>query len=226
MPPFRHNRFGFTLGGPVVIPKRVNGRNKLFFIVNYEGLGERKALIIPVTVPPQGWVAGNLSAVNGTIFDLFSRQLSPTGPVLSSTPLPGNIIPCNRIVPISTAHMTQWMPQMLGPAVAPNNFLNTEGRPTDANQQNARFDYTQSSNVNWFFRYHQVEFQYNPTSMPVPSTTSSSPVKPYAESSPLRPRHSCFRPSPVCPAKRQERSRSLPHIRLNPIKRRIPSPGV
>lgn len=36
--------------------------------------------------------------------------------------------------------MTQWMPQMLGLAVAPNNFLNTEGRPTDANQQNARFD--------------------------------------------------------------------------------------
>jgi len=167
MPPFRRNQFGFTLGGPVVIPKLINGRNKLFFMVNYEGLRERKALVQPSTVPPQGWVAGNFSAVNGTIFDPFSRQLGPTGAVLSSTPFPGNIIPRNRIAPISTAYMTQWMPQVPGLTVSPNNFVNTEGRPTDANQQNARFDYTQSSNVNWFFRYsHQGEFQYNPTPMP------------------------------------------------------------
>ena len=35
--PLKSHQFGFTLGGPVVIPKVVNGRNKLFFFVNYEG---------------------------------------------------------------------------------------------------------------------------------------------------------------------------------------------
>ena len=36
--PFHQNQFGFELGGPVVIPKIYNGRNKTFFMVNYEGL--------------------------------------------------------------------------------------------------------------------------------------------------------------------------------------------
>ncbi|MBM3788213.1 MAG: carboxypeptidase regulatory-like domain-containing protein, partial [Acidobacteria bacterium] len=48
-PAFRRNQFGFTLGGPVTIPKLVNGKNKLFFMFNYEGLRERKALVQPAT---------------------------------------------------------------------------------------------------------------------------------------------------------------------------------
>ena len=38
IPPLRQNQFGFTLGGPVWIPKIYDGRNKTFFFVNYEGL--------------------------------------------------------------------------------------------------------------------------------------------------------------------------------------------
>src|SRR5690349_24602196 len=34
----RQNQFGFTAGGPVVIPKVYNGKNKLFFFADYEGL--------------------------------------------------------------------------------------------------------------------------------------------------------------------------------------------
>src|SRR5262249_15261520 len=37
----KRNQFGFTLGGPIVIPKVVNGRNKLFFFANYEGQRQR-----------------------------------------------------------------------------------------------------------------------------------------------------------------------------------------
>src|SRR5262249_45843671 len=35
--PFKWNQFGFTLGGPVRIPKLFNGKNRLFFMSNYEG---------------------------------------------------------------------------------------------------------------------------------------------------------------------------------------------
>ena len=39
--PYRQNQYGFTLGGPVRIPKVFNGRNRLFFMSNFEGYKSR-----------------------------------------------------------------------------------------------------------------------------------------------------------------------------------------
>lgn len=36
--PYTQNQFGFTLGGPIVIPKIYNGHDQTFFFVDYEGL--------------------------------------------------------------------------------------------------------------------------------------------------------------------------------------------
>src|SRR5256886_649987 len=38
IPPFKRNQYGFTVGGPVVLPRVVNGKDKLFFLTNWEGL--------------------------------------------------------------------------------------------------------------------------------------------------------------------------------------------
>src|SRR3984957_11357706 len=35
--PFKWNQYGYTVGGPVWIPKLYNGKNRLFFMSNYEG---------------------------------------------------------------------------------------------------------------------------------------------------------------------------------------------
>ncbi len=47
----RQNQFGFTAGGPVVIPKVFNGRNKLFFFADYEGLRRVQGTILTGAVP-------------------------------------------------------------------------------------------------------------------------------------------------------------------------------
>src|SRR6266403_1313450 len=47
----RQNQFGFTAGGPVVIPKVFNGRNKLFFFADYEGLRRVQGTILTGQVP-------------------------------------------------------------------------------------------------------------------------------------------------------------------------------
>ena len=39
--PYRQNQYGFTLAGPVQIPKVFNGKNRLFFMANYEGFKSR-----------------------------------------------------------------------------------------------------------------------------------------------------------------------------------------
>src|SRR6202035_4455961 len=47
----RQNQFGFTAGGPVLIPKVFNGRNKLFFFADYEGLRRVQGTILTGSVP-------------------------------------------------------------------------------------------------------------------------------------------------------------------------------
>jgi carboxypeptidase family protein/TonB-dependent receptor-like protein len=47
---FRQNQYGFSIGGPVIIPKLFDGRNKVFFFGDYEKLARRQG------VPHQGSV--------------------------------------------------------------------------------------------------------------------------------------------------------------------------
>ena len=39
--PYRQNQYGYTLAGPIVIPKLFNGKNRLFFMSNFEGYNSR-----------------------------------------------------------------------------------------------------------------------------------------------------------------------------------------
>src|SRR5215813_7238525 len=47
----RQNQFGFSVGGPVVIPKVFNGRDKVFFFADYEGLRRIQGTVLSGSVP-------------------------------------------------------------------------------------------------------------------------------------------------------------------------------
>jgi hypothetical protein len=51
-PELRQNQFGFVLGGPVYIPKVYDGRNKTFWLANYEGWRVRQGVQQFANVPP------------------------------------------------------------------------------------------------------------------------------------------------------------------------------
>jgi Carboxypeptidase regulatory-like domain/TonB dependent receptor len=56
----RRNDYGFTLGGPIRIPKVYNGANKTFFFFNYEQFRETKTISNTVwTVPTPAYRSGN-----------------------------------------------------------------------------------------------------------------------------------------------------------------------
>ncbi|HYR84794.1 MAG TPA: hypothetical protein VE422_12010 [Terriglobia bacterium] len=40
--PFKWNQYGFTVGGPVWLPKIYKGTDRLFFMSNFEGFRERR----------------------------------------------------------------------------------------------------------------------------------------------------------------------------------------
>jgi hypothetical protein len=59
--PLRQNQFGFTLGGPVYIPKLYNGHDRAFWFFDYEGWRIREASTQLGTVPTANQLAGNLT---------------------------------------------------------------------------------------------------------------------------------------------------------------------
>jgi hypothetical protein len=94
------NDFGATIGGPVIIPKLYNGKNKTFFFGTYEGFRYPNSSTVQDTVPTQAMRNGNFSAegvnvVNPSNGQPFANDTIPTSlfnpvalKVLSLYPLP------------------------------------------------------------------------------------------------------------------------------------------
>ena len=83
-PSLRRNQFGGTVSGPVEIPKLYDGRNKSFWIFNYEGMPavSRDQLS---TIPTQGQLSGDLSTVaQASIKDPFTGAVFPNKQIPAS----------------------------------------------------------------------------------------------------------------------------------------------
>ena len=53
IPPFKRNEFGFTNGGPVLIPHVYDGRGKLFYYLEYQGFRQVQGTTQVFAVPTQ-----------------------------------------------------------------------------------------------------------------------------------------------------------------------------
>ena len=91
---------GFSFGGPVYIPKVYNGKNKLFFYVEWDHITSVQPnpgnvyYIVPTAAQRQGNFS-DLSAYNAmayTVYDPRSAVLASSGHV-TRTPFPNNTIP-------------------------------------------------------------------------------------------------------------------------------------
>jgi hypothetical protein len=72
------NDFGGTVGGPVVIPKVYNGKNRTFFFVNFEQFRENKAISNGIsTVPTPAYRDGNFSTAGCFSYVGSSCAFSP-----------------------------------------------------------------------------------------------------------------------------------------------------
>jgi len=89
IPPFVRNEFGFTLGGPVVLPGAYNGRNRTFFFGEYQGfrqvLGTTQVLAVPT--------AAERAGIDTTTFpgDTLTVPVnSKIAPVINAYPMPND----------------------------------------------------------------------------------------------------------------------------------------
>jgi len=111
--------YGFTLGGPVVIPHVYNGRNKSFFFIQYDDRNQKSPGTTTDSVPDcRTWNANgqpcdfsnpstigdfsNLSALGPTSGNVPVVIYDPlSGTPTNRNPFPNNIIPASRINPVA-----------------------------------------------------------------------------------------------------------------------------
>jgi hypothetical protein len=112
------NQFGFTIGGPVVIPKVIHGKDKLFWFMSYEGTKQSQFAASPnLTLPTAAMRTGDFSATGVTIYDPLTGNADGTG----RTPFAGNILPSTRIASAS-ATLTALLPSLTRPTSYFNNY--------------------------------------------------------------------------------------------------------
>lgn len=92
----QQNDYGFTVGGPVWIPKVYNGKNRTFFHVSLDWFRQNQALNDIGTVPTAAMKAGDFSN-----FIDSSGNLIPIYDPTTGKPFPGNQIPQARFSPLS-----------------------------------------------------------------------------------------------------------------------------
>lgn len=126
-PENRLNNWGYSVGGPVYIPKIYNGRNRTFFFTNFE---KTNTTTLPyngfTTLPTAAQKNGDFSCllrasctgndqsgsvigtdalgrpiIFGQLYDPHSTTLAPDGVTYVRNPFPGNIIPQSAWDPVA-----------------------------------------------------------------------------------------------------------------------------
>jgi len=159
--PYKQNQYGYALGGPIQIPKLFNGKNRLFFMSNYEVYRSRQTSPSIITTLPEAMRNGDFSSILSSgymLADPLSRVGStPAAVAQSQTFFPGNMIPQNRISPQSTILLNKWYPlpnlPQLTPGLPFRNYQYGLTIPVDKDTLTTRIDFNQSSKSQWFGRY-------------------------------------------------------------------------
>ncbi|MGH9628556.1 MAG: carboxypeptidase regulatory-like domain-containing protein, partial [Bryobacteraceae bacterium] len=178
--PFRQNQFGLFLGGPVWIPKLIDGRKTGTYISGYyEGTRFRRSSTTLATVPSDAVRRGDFSellgerlgtdclgrtARSGQIYDPFSTRAAENCPQgIVRDPFPNNQVP--RIHPVAQA----WLQYIYPPAntAGTPNLLLAQSTRQDSDQWGIRVDQNISERQRLFGRVSLYDFtRRSPTPLP------------------------------------------------------------
>ncbi|HEX4228563.1 MAG TPA: carboxypeptidase-like regulatory domain-containing protein [Bryobacteraceae bacterium] len=164
---FTQNQFGFNVGGPIIIPKIYNGKDKTFFFVDYEGFRLRQGVSYTETVPTALERTGNLSGLAASqgvnIYDPLTTcgTGAPGTPSCGAgvaagtrTPFAGNIIPTNRINPTALVWLNLYpAPNAPGNAQGVGNWIGNGSQGGGNNETVVHIDQNVSDKQHITARY-------------------------------------------------------------------------
>ncbi|MBM3788175.1 MAG: hypothetical protein FJW30_27865, partial [Acidobacteria bacterium] len=139
------NTFGATIGGPVVLPKLYNGKNRTFFYFTWESLRFPRQGTVQNTVPTNFVRNGDFSREGVNIRDPFT-----------GIPFPGNVIPGSRINAVARAVLPNYPEINFGPTDrrTNSNYRNNVATDVNSDQYETRIDHTFSSRHSVYGRYN------------------------------------------------------------------------
>ncbi len=156
----RQNQYGGVWTGPVLIPKLYNGKDKTFFMVNYEHRARRQpGLVGTANVPTEAMKNGDLSAFLNR--PNAAQNVAVTDP-LTGTPFPGNIIPASRVSPTAKALFAYFPTAQVAKAdpISGSNYFGEGGVKQDEDQVFVRGDHNFSAKDKIFGRYAFQDITY------------------------------------------------------------------
>jgi hypothetical protein len=197
-PPQRRNDYGFTLGGPVWIPKLYNGHDKTFFFFNFEQFREFSLINNQfVTVPTPAYRNGDFSqamaAVGNKVVgtDQLGRPIIQNqiyDPATERTvngfvvrdPFPDNKIPLDRMDPVAVK-----VQALIPLPTIPNALINNAVYPYIADRVTSipgiKIDHSLSTKAKLAFYWSRTgtfaansQFQQNADGLPAPISASRS----------------------------------------------------
>jgi hypothetical protein len=151
-----YKRYGFSAGGPAVLGKLYDGRDKTFFFTAVEWLYDTFPEPGQFTVPTEAQRNGDLSSLLSqgiVIYDPLTAVRRADGRI-ERQPFAGNIIPSNRISPIAREILKYYpLPNQAGTATGVNNYITANSRGDDFYSMNYRVDHVLTDKQRFFVRY-------------------------------------------------------------------------
>ncbi len=170
-PVLRQNQFGFVLGGPVLLPKVYDGRNKTFFLANYEGWRIKVGTSPTNTnVPDPTQLSGNFAAsglpafssVAGSPCQLAIAAGNSCLPVDPTTgqPFAGNVIPSSRFSRVAkvTLGASLFPAPNCTTAGCTGNYVLRTVLPNQTDQQTYKIDQNLGRYGSIFGRYTKADY--------------------------------------------------------------------
>lgn len=139
-PPLKLNEFGASVGGPVVLPRLYNGRDKTFFFFSYSASRKSGAnQPVNIRIPSAGQRMGNFTGQRA-IYDPATTSADGK----TRLPFAGNVIPTNRIDP-AAAKILAYLPAT-NLSSGSNNYSGLTGEQTlSPNAYTGKMDHILSS---------------------------------------------------------------------------------
>jgi len=167
----RRHDYGFTVGGPVKIPKIYNGHDKTFFFFNWEQY--RETVIISnlgLTVPTAAYRVGNFATAltgrtlgndplgrpipEGAIYDPNTQRTAPSGQLIRDQ-FPGNVIPTARLDPVALK-IQSLIPQPATSSLI-NNLINPFPSVRHTEIPAFKIDHTINSKAKLSYYWHETK---------------------------------------------------------------------